>query len=86
MSAAFQGQVFNGAVQSVTPKGDAVARSYRVRISLPKDTRLKIGMTAEANIVLHENKDAPLVPSGAVNGGGLWTVEDGRLSRRPVSR
>jgi membrane fusion protein, multidrug efflux system len=84
-SDAFAGQVFDGEVLSVTPKGDAIARSYRVRIALPKDTRLKIGMTAEANIVLHENKNALLVPTGAVDGGGVWTVEDGRLSRRPVS-
>ena len=32
---AFPGQIFQGTVQSITPKGDPVARTYRVRVSLP---------------------------------------------------
>ena len=84
-SDAFPGRVFEGEVTSVTPKGDAVARSYRVRIGLSKDTPLKIGMTAESNIVLHESKNALLVPSGALTDGKLWTVEGGRLVQKPVT-
>jgi len=81
---AFPGKVFHGAVESVTPKGDAVARSYRVRISLPKESPLMIGMTAETNIVVHRNLHALLVPSEAVAGSAVWIVENGKLVRRPV--
>ena len=76
---AFPGKIFKGAVTSVTPKGDPIARSYRVRIALDGDTPLMIGMTAEANIIAHENKDALLVPASAVINGKLWVAENGAL-------
>lgn len=63
---AFPGRSFDGTVQTITPKGDAITRSYRVRIALPPDTPLMIGMTAETNIVLREAPDALLVPASAV--------------------
>ena len=36
---AFPGRIFEGAVTEVTPKGDPVGRSYRVRIGLPAAVR-----------------------------------------------
>ena len=68
-SDAFPSRVFTGEVLEITPKGDPVARSYRVRIELPADTALMIGMTAETNIVTAEKQDALLVPASAVSGG-----------------
>ena len=82
---AFPGQVFNGTVQSVTPKGDTTARSYRVRIALPADTPLMIGMTTETNIIVREAADALLVPTSAVQADKLWKIVDGRLVAQPVS-
>ena len=76
---AFPGQVFHGKVQSITPKGDAVARSYRVRIAFDGDVPLRIGMTAENNIVISENADALLVPTTAVRGNRIALVRDGKL-------
>jgi len=81
---AFPGKVFNGRVQAMTPMGDAVARSYRVRIELSGPTPLLIGMTAETNIVVSEHKDALLVPATAVDGDKVWEVVDGRLVRQAV--
>ena len=81
---AFPGQIFHGEVQAVTPKGDPVARSYRVRISLPDDTPLMIGMTTETNIVLRQNEHALLIPAGAVRQDTAWVVGDGRLAPRRV--
>ncbi len=81
---AFPGQIFHGEVQAVTPKGDPVARSYRVRISLPDDTPLMIGMTTETNIVLRQNEHGLLLPAGAVRQDTAWVVEDGRLAPRHV--
>ncbi len=82
---AFPGQAFHGRVQSITPMGDAVARSYRVRIALPADTPLRIGMTAETNIVVAEHDDALLLPATAVAGDKVWRVVDGRLAAVPVT-
>jgi membrane fusion protein, multidrug efflux system len=58
----FADRQFKGEVLSITPKGDPVARSYRVRISLPADTPLHIGMTAETNILIAEKPETMLVP------------------------
>lgn len=82
---AFPGQVFNGSVQSITPKGDPVARSYRVRIALPEDTPLMIGMTAETNIILRRDEHALLLPAAAVVQDTVWVVENDRLAKRKVT-
>jgi RND family efflux transporter MFP subunit len=78
------GQVFHGTVLEVTPKGDPVARSFRVRVGLPADTPLLIGMTTETNIVLRRADEALLVPAAAVLQDRVWTVVDGRLVSRTV--
>lgn len=82
---AFPDKTFAGAVQSITPKGDPVARSYRVRIALTDVTPLMIGMTAETNIIVHEEKDALQVPASAVLGGAVFVARDGKAVRRPVT-
>jgi multidrug efflux system membrane fusion protein len=84
-SDAFPGQIFHGEVQAITPKGDPVARAYRVRVSLPPDTPLMIGMTAETNIVLRQSDNALLLPTGAVQQKTVWRIEEGRLSPRQVA-
>ena len=76
---AFPGKLFKGKVLSITPKGDPVARSYRVRIGLEDQTPLMIGMTAETNIVTRKTDDALLVPTGAVSGNKVWTIDKGKL-------
>jgi RND family efflux transporter MFP subunit len=83
---AFPGQVLEGTVAEITPKGDPVSKSYRVRIALPDDTPLMIGMTIETNTVVRVTGDAVLVPVTAVAAEGdvVWRVEDGRARRTPV--
>ncbi len=63
---AFAARVLTGEVAQITPKGDTTRKAYRVRLALPEDTPLLIGMTVEANIVLRETPDAVLVPPAAV--------------------
>jgi len=63
---AFAGRVLTAEVAQITPKGDTSRKAYRVRLNLPDDTPLMIGMTVEANIVLRETPDAVLVPAAAV--------------------
>lgn len=81
---AFPDDIFEGTVQSITPKGDPVARSYRVRIGLAPDVKLMIGMTAETNIVIREAENALLLPPSAVDGKSVWVAQGGVLHRREV--
>lgn len=75
---AFPDQVLEGRVETITPKGDPVNKSFRVRIALPEDTPLLIGMTTEINIVVATVNDALLVPADAVTKRRVFVVEDGR--------
>lgn len=82
---AFAGQTLEGTVARITPKGDPVNKNYRVRMTLPDDTPLLIGMTTELNIVVRRVEDAVLAPLDAVRDGVVWVVADGRASRRAVA-
>jgi len=82
---AMPGEVFDGNVKDITPKGDPVARSYRVRIRLADPERLKVGMTVDANLIVAERGNALLVPATALQDGKVWTIDgDHRLVRRKV--
>lgn len=81
---AFAGRTLTGSVKQITPAGDPVAKTFRVRIGLPDDTPLHIGMSVEANIVTREKADTLLVPSNAVIDHGLLVYKDGELSFRKV--
>lgn len=83
---AFPDQVFNGKVQSITPKGDPIARTYRVRVEFVGDVPLQIGMTAETNIIISKNDNALLVPSTAVSDHKLWLVKGGKLVQQEVKQ
>ncbi len=81
---AFPDGEFEGDVLSITPKGDPVARSYRVRVSLAPDTPLQIGMTAENNIIISEKKDVLLIPNSAVRDGHVFVVHGNTVRRIAV--
>ena len=94
---ALPGEVLDGKVKEITPKGDPVARSYRVRIELAAPERFKVGMTVDANLIVAERQDALLVPATAVQKGSassgsastnapststVWTIDGNRHLRR----
>ncbi len=81
---AFPGQVFNGKVQSITPKGDPVARSYRVRVTFDGPSPLMIGMTAETNIITREKDKALLIPASAVKDGKVIRITNGKAEEIAV--
>lgn len=81
---AFAGKIFHGKIQAITPKGDPIARSYRVRIMFTEDTPLQIGMTAETNIVISEKTDALLVPSSSINKDKVWVISGGVVAEKEV--
>lgn len=82
---AFPGRIFHGTVRNITPKGDAISRSYRVRVGFSEDTPLMIGMTAETNIVIRKADDALLLPPSAIQKNQVWRVRDGKLEPRAVT-
>lgn len=81
---AFAGQVLPGTVKQITPAGDPVSKTFRVRIGLPDDTPLRVGMSVEANIISREKLDVVLVPANAVVNNSLFTIEDGHARLRKV--
>ena len=81
---ALPGRLLDGTVSEITPKGDPVARSYRVRVKLAKPDELKVGMTVDANLIVAERDNALLVPATTVQSDAVWLVVDGRLHRQPV--
>lgn len=81
---AFPNQVLEGKVDSITPKGDPVAKTYRVHLALPEDTPLRIGMTVEVNVVVRVEPGALLIPTNAVRGSSLFVLNGGVARRRDV--
>jgi RND family efflux transporter MFP subunit len=81
---AFLGARLEGHVREITPMGDPVAKTYRIRVALPDDTPLQPGMSVEANVVTREKPGALLVPADAVQGNAVFVVEGDRARRRAV--
>lgn len=81
---AFRDKAIEGQISQVTPKGDPVNQTFRVRIALPENSGLLIGMTVEVNIVTRETRDARLVPAKAVRDGAVWVIDNGVARRRTV--
>jgi RND family efflux transporter MFP subunit len=81
---AFLDARLEGTVREITPMGDAITKTYRIRIFLPDDTPLLAGMSVEANIITREKAGALLVPSDAVQEGAVFVVDGNQLRRRTV--
>ncbi len=81
---AYPGQIFHGKVLSITPKGDPIARSYRVRVSLEDNTPLMIGMTAETNIITQKKDKALMVPLTAVKDNEAWVKRGHKFEKATV--
>jgi len=82
---AFPDRAHEGSVDSITPKGDPVTKTYRVRIKLPSDTPLRIGMSTDVNIVARVARNALLVPSIAIRDTSLFVAENGRARMQKVA-
>src|SRR5579871_3103970 len=80
-SEAFPREALRATVSQITPKGDPARKTFRVYLRLPQDTRLRIGMSVEANIIVREKAQAIVVPTEAVADDAVQ-VEVGRASCR----
>jgi RND family efflux transporter MFP subunit len=81
---AFPERRLDGTVREVTPMGDSVAKTYRIKVTLPEATPLRPGMSVEANIVTREKPDALLVPTEAIQANAVLVIDGRRVRRRPV--
>jgi RND family efflux transporter MFP subunit len=79
---AFPDRQLAGTVREITPMGDVIAKTYRIKIALPDDTPLKPGMSVEANVVTREKPDALLVPADAVRGNTVFVIDGSRVRQR----
>ncbi|VTU36240.1 Macrolide-specific efflux protein MacA precursor [Variovorax sp. PBS-H4] len=82
-------RLFEGRVADITPKGDPVSRSYRVRVRLLDAPALdagplRSGMTMDANLIVSRRDGALLLPNRALQGDRVWLLAQGRLQRRSV--
>jgi membrane fusion protein, multidrug efflux system len=83
-SDAFPQQSLEALVESITPKGDPVTKTYRVYFRLPDETPLRIGMSTDVNVIARVSENALLVPSVAMQGNEAFVVEEGRARRRTI--
>lgn len=81
---AFAGRRLEGKVSEITPMGDPITKTYRIRIGLADDTPLIAGMSVEANVITREKAGALLVPADAVQGTAVFVIDGDRLRRRQV--
>jgi len=81
---AFPNRRLEAMVREITPMGDPITKTYRIRLTLPDDTPLRPGMSVEANIVTREKANALLVPSDAIQDNVVYVIEDGRALKRKV--
>lgn len=83
---AFPGQAFAGTVAEILPEPDRIRRAYTVRVRLDQPIAgLRVGMTAEANLIVTRKDDVVLVPVEALDGDHAWFAVAGRAVRRPVT-
>jgi RND family efflux transporter MFP subunit len=81
---AFPDQKLTGRVREITPMGDVVTKTYRIKIALPDDTPLQPGMSVEANVVTREKENALLVPADALRDNAVFVIDESRVRRREV--
>ena len=81
---AFPDRRIEGHVREITPMGDPVTKTYRIRIDLPDDTPLRIGMSVEANVVTGEKPDVLLIPADTIQGSHVFIVDGNVLRRREI--
>ena len=88
---AFPNDRIVGRIEEIAPSVTADARGNRsiaIRVALPTDPRLRVGMSADADVIAATRSDVVFVPPIAVVGRGtdraVYTVGGGTAHRRVV--
>ncbi|MFO7304035.1 MAG: efflux RND transporter periplasmic adaptor subunit [Gammaproteobacteria bacterium] len=85
----FGDRVFEGVVQRINPVAEEGSRAVKIYISVPNpDRALKGGMFAQGTLELASSAPVLAIPQRALRYGGnepfVYTLEDGKIIRRPV--
>jgi RND family efflux transporter MFP subunit len=81
---AFLDQRLEGMVREITPMGDPIAKTFRIKVALPDNTPLKPGMSLEANVITREKDNALLIPADAVQGNTVYVADRNKLDKRTI--
>lgn len=81
-SDAFPDRPVTATVASITPKGDPVAKTYRVRLALPDDAPFLIGMSVDVNIIVRTVENALNIPRAALDGAAVMVVGPDQTASR----
>jgi multidrug efflux pump subunit AcrA (membrane-fusion protein) len=81
---AFPERRLEGKIREITPMGDVIAKTYRIKIDLPDNTPLKPGMSVEANVITREQANALLLPTEAIERNSVYVVKNDMLEKRAV--
>ncbi len=89
---AFSSERFEGAVREIAPSVTQDLRGNRavsVRVSVPRDPRFRVGMSADVDVVVATREDVVHVPPGAVLGRGtdraVWLLDGSTVRRRAIT-
>lgn len=79
-----------GAVREVSPIADAATRTYAVKVALPMDANVKLGMTAYVAFMQEGAQPVIRLPLSALSaasgaGSSVWVVESGAVRKVPVT-
>ncbi|MDR1817506.1 MAG: efflux RND transporter periplasmic adaptor subunit [Puniceicoccales bacterium] len=81
----FPGENYEAEVQTLVTVGNSSTQRFTVFLKMPKrPAGLMSGQTGEANFIAGEARDALLVPVGALVGGSVFVLKNGRLEQRKV--
>lgn len=83
-SDAFKDRTLEATVNSITPKGDPITKTYRARLRLPDETPLMIGMSTDVNVIVRVSENALLIPSVAVEADKVFIVDGDRARLREI--
>jgi multidrug efflux pump subunit AcrA (membrane-fusion protein) len=82
---AYAGRAFSGKVKKVYDKADTDRRTFEVDVEMvEKEPTFSAGMTGELAFVMAEKASAWVIPSQAAQGGTVWVVKNGALSKPEV--
>jgi multidrug efflux pump subunit AcrA (membrane-fusion protein) len=85
---AFPGEIFEAAVEEVSPVLYTASRTVRIRLGFSgrMDPRIKAGMYATVSLVTNTRRNVPVIPrSSVINTYGSWIVfivDDNNIARR----
>jgi RND family efflux transporter MFP subunit len=81
---AFPNEKLQARVRDITPMGDPVTKTYRIRLDLPNEMPVLPGMSVEVNVITRQKAHALLVPTNSVLDNSVFLIQGSTVRRRAV--